>query len=78
MSFPSLLLALIVLLQPCPSVTNLVLVLAITRVPIYLRTNPGGVLEVRERMFVSAAMALRAGHMRIVFRHIAPIVLPTW
>lgn len=77
MSFPSLLLALIVLFSLGPSVTNLVLVLAITRVPIYLRTTRAEVLEVRERMFVSAAMALGASHMRIVFRHIAPIVLPT-
>lgn len=77
MSFPSLLLALIVLFSLGPSVTNLVIVLAITRIPIYLRTTRAEVLEVRERVFVSAAMALGAGHMRIVFRHIAPIVLPT-
>lgn len=77
MSFPSLLLALIVLFSLGPSVTNLVIVLAITRIPIYLRTTRAEVLEVRERVFVNAAMALGAGHMRIVFRHIAPIVLPT-
>ncbi len=62
MSFPSLLLALIVLFSLGPSITNLVIVLAITRVPIYLRTTRAEVLEVRERMFVSAAMALGAGH----------------
>jgi len=77
MSFPSLLLALIVLFSLGPSIPNLVLVLAITRVPIYLRTTRAEVLEVRERMFVSAAMALGAGHIRLLFRHIAPIVLPT-
>lgn len=77
MSFPSLLLALIVLFSLGPSITNLVLVLAITRVPIYLRTTRAEVLEVRERMFVSAAVALGANHTRILFRHIAPIVLPT-
>ncbi|MFQ6160042.1 ABC transporter permease [Sinorhizobium meliloti] len=77
MSFPSLLLALIVLFSLGPSVTNLILVLAITRVPIYLRTTRAEVLEVRERMFVSAAVALGANHTRILFRHIAPIVLPT-
>jgi len=77
MSFPSLLLALIVLFSLGPSIPNLVLVLAITRVPIYLRTTRAEVLEVRERMFVSAATALGAGHMRLLFRHIAPIVMPT-
>jgi len=77
MSFPSLLLALVVLFSLGPSVPNLVLVLAITRIPIYLRTTRAEVLEVRERMFVSAAVALGASHSRLIFRHIAPMVIPT-
>lgn len=77
MSFPSLLLALIVLYSLGPSIPNLILVLAITRIPIYLRTMRAEVLEVRERMFVGAATALGASHARIVFRHIAPVVIPT-
>ena len=77
MSFPSLLLALIVLFSLGPSIQNLVLVLAITRVPIYLRTTRAEVLEIRERMFVSAATALGASHLRLIFTHIAPMVLPT-
>lgn len=77
MSFPSLLLALIVLYSLGPSIPNLILVLAITRIPIYLRTMRAEVLEVRERMFVGAATALGASHSRIVFRHIAPVVIPT-
>lgn len=77
MSFPSLLLALIVLYTLGPSVTNLVIVLAITRMPVYLRTARAEVLELRERMFVSAARAMGASSLRIVLRHIAPLVLPT-
>ncbi|WP_028032541.1 ABC transporter permease [Chelativorans sp. J32] len=77
MSFPSLLLALVVLFSLGPSVPNLVLVLAITRIPIYLRTTRAEVLEVRERMFVNAAVALGASHSRLIFRHIAPMVIPT-
>jgi len=77
MSFPSLLLALIVLYTLGPSVTNLVIVLAITRMPVYLRTARAEVLELRERMFVSAARAMGAGSVRIVLRHIAPLVVPT-
>jgi peptide/nickel transport system permease protein len=77
MSFPSLLLALIVLFSLGPSIPNLILVLAITRVPIYLRTTRAEVLEVRERMFVSAATALGASDLRLIFSHIAPMVLPT-
>lgn len=77
MSFPSLLLALIVLYSLGPSVTNLVIVLAITRIPIYLRTTRAEVMEIRQRMFVSAAEALGASHARMIFRHIAPMVIPT-
>lgn len=77
MSFPSLLLALIVLYTLEPSVQNLIIVLAITRMPVYLRTARAEVLEVRERMFVSAARSMGARPIRIMLRHIAPLVVPT-
>lgn len=77
MSFPSLLLAVIVLYLLGPSVPNLIIVLAISRIPIYLRTTRAEVLEVRERMFVQAAVIMGAPHRRILFRHILPVVLPT-
>lgn len=77
MSFPSLLLALIVLYTLGPSMMNLVIVLAITRMPIFIRTARAEVLELRERMFVSAARSMGASSSRILFRHIAPLVLPT-
>ena len=66
MSFPSLLLALIVLFVLGPASTNVILVLAIDRMPIYLRTARAEVLEMRERMFVSAARAMGAGTPTIV------------
>ncbi|MCB9945918.1 MAG: ABC transporter permease [Geminicoccaceae bacterium] len=77
MSFPSLLLAVIVLYMLAPSVGNLIIVLAITRIPVYLRTSRAEVLEVRERMFVQAAQVMGASTRRIVFRHILPVVFPT-
>ena len=60
-----------------PRVANLVIVLAITRIPIYLRTTRAEVLELRERMFVSAARVMGGGPVRIVWRHIVPLVAPT-
>jgi peptide/nickel transport system permease protein len=77
MSFPSLLLAVIVLYILGPSVTNLVIVLAITRIPVYLRTTRAEVLEIRERMFVQAAKVMGASTRRIIFKHILPVVTPT-
>ncbi len=77
MAFPSLLLAVVVLYVLAPSIANLVIVLAITRIPVYLRTTRAEVLEIRERMFVQAAKVMGASPRRIVLRHILPIVLPT-
>ena len=77
MSFPSLLIAVVVLYVLGASIPNMILVLAITRIPIYLRTTRAEVLEVRERMFVQAATVMGASHARIILRHILPVVAPT-
>lgn len=77
MSFPSLLIAVIVLYMLGSSILNLMVVLAITRIPVYVRTTRAEVLEIRERMFVQAARVMGASSRRIVFRHILPVVLPT-
>ncbi|MFN3634673.1 MAG: ABC transporter permease [Rhizobium rhizophilum] len=77
MSFPSLLIAVIVLYILGASILNLMMVLAITRIPVYLRTTCAEVLEIRERMFVQAARVMGASSKRILFRHILPVVLPT-
>lgn len=77
MSFPSMLLAVIVLFIFEPGVTNVILVLAISRIPIFLRTARAEVLEVRQRLFVTSALAMGASTSRILLRHILPMVVPT-
>lgn len=77
MSFPSLLLAVIVLYMFDPGLINLVIVLAFTRMPIYMRTARAEVLEIRERLFVSAAISMGASDSRVIFKHIAPLTIPT-
>jgi len=77
MSFPSLLLAVIVLYMFDPGLLNLVIVLAFTRMPIYMRTARAEVLEIRERLFVSAAISMGASDSRVIFKHIAPLTIPT-
>ena len=77
MSFPSLLLAVIVLYMFDPGLINLVMVLAFTRMPIYMRTARAEVLEIRERLFVAAAVSMGASNLRIIFKHIAPLIMPT-
>ena len=76
-SFPSLLLAVVVLYMLEPRVANLIIVLAVTRIPSYLRVTRAEVLEIRERVFVDAARALGGSRMHILRRHVAPVVAPT-
>ena len=42
-----------------------------------LKTTRAEVLEIKSRMFVSAARVMGASPARIIFRHILPVVLPT-
>lgn len=77
MSFPSLLLAMIVLYVLNPFVFNVVIVLTITRIPVYIRVARAEVLEVKERLFVESARSMGASDFRILRLHITPIILPT-
>ncbi|OIJ25624.1 ABC transporter permease [Nocardioides luteus] len=77
LSFPSLLMAVVVLYVYSPSPTNIVIVLAITRIPIYLRTARAESAELQSRVFVDAARTFGAGSFSIIRRHVFPIVLPT-
>jgi peptide/nickel transport system permease protein len=77
MSFPSLLMAVVILYMFEPSVFNVVLVLAITRLPVYIRTTRAEVLELKQRLFVSAARVMGASPLRIALRHVLPMVVPT-
>lgn len=74
---PSLLLALAILYVLEPSIFNLVLVLAITRIPVYLRTTRAQTLELRERVFVESSRSIGAGNWRIIWRDLVPMVMPT-
>jgi peptide/nickel transport system permease protein len=77
MSFPSLLLAVVVLYVFSPSAANIVAVLAITRIPVYLRTARAESSELASRVFVDAARTFGASSNSIIFRHVFPVVLPT-
>lgn len=77
LSFPSLLLAAIVLYIFTPGIVDLVIVLAIARLPLFLRTSRVQVKEIRSRLFVDAARTFGTSDRQIVRRHIVPLVLPT-
>lgn len=77
LGFPTLLVALFGLYLFGPSVSNLVIVLAVTRMPAYIRVARAETLEVRERLFVDAARVFGGGPVWILRTHILPSVAPT-
>jgi peptide/nickel transport system permease protein len=77
MSFPSMLLALIVLYVVGGELYTLILVLAVSRVPIFLRTCRAEVLEIRERMYVTASRTMGSRTPRTLWRHVLPAAVPT-
>lgn len=75
LAIPLMLLALLVVAALGPSLSNLIVVLAVTSWIRYARIIRGQVLSLREREFVLAARAISAPTSRIMLRHILPNVL---
>lgn len=75
LAIPLMLLALLVVAALGPSLTNLIIVLALTSWIRYARIVRGQVLTLRDREFVLSARAVGAGTMRVMLRHILPNVM---
>lgn len=76
LAFPGLLLAIAMVAVLGPSLTNVILALALIGWVGYARLVRGQVLRAREFEFVQAARALGATTPRILTRHIVPTALP--
>jgi len=76
LSFPSLILGLIVVALLGPDLVNLVVAIALTAVAPFARIARAPTLALKERAFVEAGRALGYSHLRIIFRHILPNILP--
>lgn len=75
LSFPSLILGLIVVALLGPDLVNLVFAIALTAVAPFARIARAPVLSLKERAYVEAGRALGFGHARILFVHILPNIL---
>ena len=69
---PFLLLAVAVVAALGPGLVNLFLALGLTRWPRYTRVAYATTLEVRERPFVEASVAVGARPLRLLWRHVLP------
>jgi peptide/nickel transport system permease protein len=72
LSFPSLIMGIIVVALLGPSLGNLVFAIALTAIAPFARIARAPVLALKERAFVEAGRALGFSHARIIFVHILP------
>lgn len=77
LSFPSLLLAIVIVAIMGPGLTNTAIVIGVVYAPRVARMARGAVMSVKENDYVTAANALGVRSLRILLRHILPNVLPT-
>jgi peptide/nickel transport system permease protein len=75
LSFPSLILGLMVVALLGPSMTNLTVAIALTAIAPFARIARAPVLTVKERAFIEAGRALGFSHLRILFVHVLPNIL---
>jgi peptide/nickel transport system permease protein len=71
-AFPSLILALSIATVLGPGVKNIVIAVGITFTPGFARIMYAQVLVTQEEVYVRAARALGAGHLRVLLAHIFP------
>ncbi|MDV6375989.1 nickel transporter permease [Deinococcus arenicola] len=72
LAFPGLILAMAISAALGPSLTNVMIAVALVSWPTYARLIRAQVLALREREFVEAARALGSSQSRVAFRHLLP------
>ena len=72
LAFPGVLLAIVIVATLGPNLTNALIAIAITQVPIYTRIVRSVVMSVRQSEYVQAAKALGTNPLRIVLAHVLP------
>ena len=72
LSFPALILVLVIVALVGPSLANIILVIGLLGWPRIARLVRGQLLSLREREFVQAARVIGASDARLMFRHLLP------
>jgi len=71
-SFPRILVAIMLITILGPGMAGLTLAIAVSSVPVFARLFRGPVLSLKQRDYVVASRSLGAGDARLLFRHIVP------
>lgn len=75
LSFPTILLAILIAGVLGPSVTNVIITLSITRWVTFARVVRGAALSAKNKDFVDSARVIGASHFRILTKYILPVCL---
>ena len=75
LAFPGLLLALMVIAALGPGLTNVMLAVGVSSIPLYARLVRGLCLGIRQIEYIQAAHAMGGSDARIMLRHVAPNIL---
>lgn len=76
LAFPALILGLALVAMLGATLTNIIIAIAFTATPAFARIARAGVIAQRDREYVQACQAMGFSGPRILFRHIAPAILP--
>jgi peptide/nickel transport system permease protein len=75
LAFPALILGLIVVAMLGPTMTNIIIAIAMTSVPAFARIARAPTISVKEREYIEACRVLGYSDLRIMFGHILPNIL---
>ncbi|TVQ28549.1 MAG: ABC transporter permease [Spirochaetaceae bacterium] len=75
LSFPGILLALLIMAVLGPSLTNVMIAVGISNVPLYVRLVRGTVLSAKENGYVEAARGIGCSNRVIIVKHILPNII---
>ncbi|MDP2953775.1 MAG: ABC transporter permease, partial [Chloroflexota bacterium] len=78
MAFPALILAIALMVALGASLINVIVAIAVTRLPYSVRVVRSVGLAAKQMAYVDAARAIGASPLRIMLSHIAPACLPSF
>jgi ABC-type dipeptide/oligopeptide/nickel transport system permease subunit len=76
LAFPGLLLALVIVTIRGPGTATVVIAVAVAFAPVFARILYGATQRVRGQEYVAAARVVGCGRLRILTRHVFPVILP--
>lgn len=75
LAFPTLILAMVLAATLGASLFNVMLAIAIVKIPVYVRLSRGEALVVKNNLYVKAARTFGLSNLYVIFRHIIPNVI---